>query len=96
MFSYFSRECAPCLVPYDAVVKLESNDEEEYVLAQSGLSKHFSSHDLSNMIHHTKGGSSAKHRTEFFQEIPCSLVTSLAKHFIMDLVDLIEDVSTGK
>ena len=72
-------------MPYDVVVKLESNDEEEYVLVQSGLSKNVSFHDLSNMIRHTKGGSSSEHRTKFFREIPCSLLTSLAKHFILDL-----------
>ena len=54
-------------------------------MVQTELSKNFSLHDLSNMIRHTKGGSSSKHRTEFFQEIPCSLLTSLAKHFILDL-----------
>ena len=85
ILSYFSRQCAPCLVPYDAIVKLESNDEEEYVLVQSGLSKIFSSRDLSHMIHHTKGGSSSKKRTKFFRKIPCSLLTRLAKHYILDL-----------
>ena len=85
ILSYFSRQCAPCMVPYDAIIKLESNDEEEYVMVQTGLSKNFPLHDLSSITHQTKGGSSSKHRTEVLQEIPCSLLTSLAKHFILDL-----------
>ena len=81
----FSHQCAPCLIPYDAIIKLEFNGEENYVLSETGLNNHISSDDLPKWIHHTKGGSTPEHRHEFFKDIPCSLIQQLTQHFLMDL-----------
>ena len=82
---FCSRQCAICLIPYDAVIKLEAEDEEAQVLYQSGLNQYVSSHELAKWIHHTNGGPSPKHRFDFFKNISCSVIVRLSQHFSMDL-----------
>ena len=81
----YSHQCSPCLIPYDAIVKLEESGEEEYLLSWSGLSEYVSSKDLPTWIHHTHGGPTPEHREEFFTDVPCSLLQELTQHFLMDL-----------
>ena len=82
---FFSQQCAPCLVPYDGILKLESHDDLAYILSRSGLGKYISSKDLSTWPHHTKGGSTPERRNEFFKDVSCTLVENLTQHFLMDL-----------
>ena len=81
----FSRQCAPCLVPYDAIVKLEMNSEEAETISATHLKDYVSSDELLKWIHHTSGGSSQVLRYKFFKDIPCSVMVQLSKHFQMDL-----------
>ena len=82
---FYSRQCAPCLIPYDAVIKLEAEDEEKQVLYQSGLNQYVSSHELAKWIHHTNGAPSPKHRFDFFKDVSCSIIVRLSQHYSMDL-----------
>ena len=81
----FSRQCAPCLVPYDAIVKLEMNSEEAETISVTHLKDYVSTDELSKWVHHTSGGSSQELRHKFFKDIPCPLIVQLSKHFQMDL-----------
>ena len=86
MLLYFcSRHCSPCLVPYDAIVKLEMKGEENELLSQTELSNYVSSHQLTQWIHRTEGGTSSDLTEKYFKEIPCPLIIKLIKHFHMDL-----------
>ena len=81
----FSRQCAPCLVPYDAIVKLEMNSEEAETILATHLKDYVSTYELLKWVHHTSGGSSQELRHRFFKDIPCSVMVQLSKHFQMDL-----------
>ena len=83
--SLSSQQCSPCIIPYDAIIKLEGTGEEQEFVSQSDLSKFISSDELSKWIHHTQGGPTPDHRLEFFKDVPCSLLVRLTKHFQMDL-----------
>ena len=80
-----SQHCSPCVIPFDAIIKLEETGEEEELVSQTNLSHFVSPEDISKWIHHTQGGPTPKHRFEFFKDIPCSLLVRLTKHFLMDL-----------
>ena len=80
-----SQQCAPCVIPYSAIIKLEGNNEEEALVTLTNLSNFVSSSELSKWIYHTEGGSTPDHRYEFFKDIPCSLLVRLTEHFDMDL-----------
>ena len=81
----YSQQCTPCIIPYDAIIKLEGNGEEQQFVSQSNLIKFASSDELSKGTHHTQGGPTPDHRLEFFKDVPCSLLVRLTKHFQMDL-----------
>ena len=80
-----SDQCSPCLIPYDAIVKLEVPGEEQEVLSHSNLYQFVSPDDLPKWIHHTHGGPTPEHREEFYKDIPCSLIQNLTQHYLMDL-----------
>ena len=80
-----SQQCSPCIIPYDAIIKLDGTKEEQEFVSQSNLNKFVSSDELSKWIHHTQGGPTPDHRLEFFKNVPCSLLVRLTKHFQMDL-----------
>ena len=82
---HFSRQSAPCLVPYDAIVKLEMNSEEAETISATHLKDYVSTDELLKWAHHTSGGSSQELRHKFFKDIPCPLMVQLSKHFQMDL-----------
>ena len=81
----FSQQCAPCVIPYNAIIKLEGTGEEEALVSFTNLNTFVSSSELSKWIHHTTGGPTPDHRYEFFKDVPCSLLVRLTKHFQMDL-----------
>ncbi|TRY70203.1 hypothetical protein TCAL_09643 [Tigriopus californicus] len=77
----FAKNCAPCLLDYDAVIKLESaQEDQEYVLQQSGLDQ-FASLELK---HPTLGGKTENHRKEFFSQVHCDVVKRLHVLFESD------------
>ena len=81
----YSDHCSPCLVPYDAIVKLEVTGEEQELLSKTKLNQFVDADDLPKWIHHTHGGPTPEHREEFFKDIPCYLIEQLTQHFLMDL-----------
>ncbi len=89
----YHSKCAPCLVGYDAVVKLETAAADEaYVLAASGMWRrmllagggHGDGLSLQAM-HGTAGGDSGAARTEFYSRVPCGLVRRVGSAYRMDL-----------
>ena len=80
-----SQQCAPCVIPYRAIIKLEGTGEEEALVSFTKLDSFVSSTELSKWIYQTQGGPTPDHRYEFFKDVPCSLLSRLTKHFEMDL-----------
>lgn len=70
----YSRNCAPCLLNYDAVIKLESaQEDQEYVLEHSGLDKFA----MLEFKHPTQGGKTEDHRKEFYSQVHCDVLERL-------------------
>ena len=64
--------CAPCVVAYDAVVKLETEDgsDEAHVIRRTGID----AFTAVEYMHRTDGGSTASHRREFFSQVDCQVL----------------------
>ena len=79
-----SDQCSPCLVAYDAIVKLDVPGEDRDLLSYSNLDR-FVSPDDEFFVHQTVGGPTSQHREEYFKDIPCSLIQNLTERYLMDL-----------
>ena len=78
----FGRHCGPCLVDFDAVVKLETSEpDENFVMSSSGIGR-FATLELKNP---TSGGKTEEKRNEFYAGIPCDLLEQLIHLYKMDL-----------
>jgi hypothetical protein len=78
----FGRHCAPCLVDYDAIVKLETSTRDEtFVMTRSGIGR-FAALEFKNP---TFGGKTEEKRKEFYSTIPCNVLEQLIAIYRMDL-----------
>ena len=78
----YHKSCAPCLVDYDAVVKLETAEEEEaHVLQMSGMGRWVGM----ERKHSYRVGAREK-RKEFYSLLDCQLLVSLFRMYEMDFV----------
>ena len=78
----FGRHCGPCLVDFDAIVKLETSaSDENFVMTRSGIER-FANLEIKNP---TSGGKTEEKRIEFYSGIPCDLLEQLIHLYKMDL-----------
>lgn len=79
----YHSTCQPCLLQYNAIIKLETADQDnEYVMQMSGLNN-LTSYEKR---HETKGGqSSAKDiRNKYFSQVKCSLLKKVYDYYALD------------
>ncbi len=80
--SYHSK-CQPCQLHYNAIIKLETADQDnDYVMQKSGLSN-LTSYEKQ---HETKGGQSSKNdiRDKYFSQVKCSLLEKVYDYYALD------------
>ena len=68
----FGWNCAPCVIEYDAIVKLETEDssDQAYVIRHTGIDMFTEVQQM----HMTGGGSAASYRLEFFSQVDCEVL----------------------
>ena len=68
----FGWNCAPCVIDYDAIVKLETEDgsDEAYVIRHTGINM-FTEVEY---MHKTSRESAASLRLEFFSQVDCKVL----------------------
>ncbi len=69
----YGTNCGPCVVDYDAVIKLETEDksDQEFVVRRTGMEKFTS---LQYMHRTLGGGSTESYRKEYFSKVDCSVL----------------------
>jgi len=78
----FYSACAPCLIDYDAIVKLENAPpEENYVLEKSGMGQFVEM----ERKHSSSQGSSEK-RKQFYSALSCERIQKLYHIYRMDFI----------
>ena len=82
--TFVLQHCSPCLISYDAIIKLESaKEDEKFVLAVSGMDEYI---DLEYKHFHTNQNSKAESlRKEHFSQITCEELVKLKQIYLMDL-----------
>ena len=78
------QHCSPCLIEYDAIIKLESaREDEDFVLSQSSMNQYI---DLEYRHYKSNGQESTENlRQKYFSNITCSDLTKLVTVYQMDL-----------
>ena len=80
----YDKHCSPCLVEYDAIIKLETaQQDEEYVLSQSDMNQYL---NLEYKHFKTNGNGTNDHlRADYFANITCHQLDQLEQAYHMDL-----------
>ena len=78
------QHCSPCLISYDAIIKLENaKEDEKFVLAASGMDEYI---DLQYQHYHSDKAAKAESlRHELFSTITCEELAKLKQIYLMDL-----------
>ena len=78
------QHCSPCLINYDAIIKLETSvADEEFVLAQSSIGHYV---ELEYTHFKTNGNKSVEDlRHRYFSNITCTQLSKLTQVYRMDL-----------
>lgn len=77
----YYKNCAPCVLTYDAIVKKESGaSDQEYVMAKSRL-RDFTQFKYR---HETHGGGTEESIKTYFKDINCSLIEKLYHLYELD------------
>ncbi len=83
-----ATNCAPCIVDYDAIVKLETSGEDErFVLERSGIGRLLrGGGGIQHMYESAAGSSSASAavRQKYFSGVPCDVLERLYADYAMD------------
>ena len=68
----FGWNCSPCVIEYDAIVKLETEEssDEAYVVRHTGIDMF----TKMEKMHKTGEGSAASYRVEFFSQVHCEVL----------------------
>ena len=81
--SCFFQHCSPCLVDYDAIIKLESSEEDEkYVLSQSRMDQFI---QLEYRHYKPNGESADALRNDHYSNVTCGQLLKLEAVYKMDL-----------
>ncbi len=77
--------CHPCHIQYDAIIKLETADEDtKLVMDMTGISQY----SRFEKRHETKGGSSSNDqiRQKYFSQVSCQLLENVYEFYYMDFI----------
>ena len=80
-WSPYNIDCSPCILNYNAILKLESGtSDEDYMMSTSGL-KELAEVEV---LHVTDGGKSHSFIEEFYSQISCQTLEKLVEIYFMD------------
>jgi hypothetical protein len=80
----FFQNCSPCLIDYDAIIKLESSKaDEEFVMQQSGIDQYSTSLEYKHF--QTNPGRTEELRSQYFSNITCNQLQKLEQTYKMDM-----------
>jgi hypothetical protein len=80
----YRENCSPCLIPYDAVVKLDSENlsqEEAFVMENSGMNRLYNLSVTNSPV----GGKTSSRVEAYYSTVSCDIVAALLKVYQADM-----------